>query len=260
MSAETQGSETEHLNATTSDEIYTWLRDQIVDGTLKVGDRIPSEMELCERWQTSRGTVRQALERLILLGIIIKVRGSGSFVSDASSRLLQDPLLLSILFKDQDLLELLLFRRTLDVGSARLCAENRNESDMIELNAIFNIMQEEKNGPRYAEADMAFHMTIAQGTRNAIHLRFYQMLQLVLKHQIQELNFVLGASTSLEDHHRILSAIEEQDATLAGYFMERHLNRTINELKAVRKQNGKEQIDTILRTGYHDEVFDLRPF
>jgi len=224
----------DQLNPSASDEIYVWLRDQIVSGALNVGDRIPSETELCERWKTSRGTVRQALERLILMGIITKVRGSGSFVSDASSRLLQDPLLLSILFKDQDLLELLLFRRTLDVGATKLCAESRSETDMAELRAIFAVMQEEKSGTRYAEADMAFHMAIAKGTHNAIHLRFYQMLQLVLKQQIQELNLVLGASTSLEDHRRILAAIEEQDALLAGYFMEKHLGRTIYELKAVR--------------------------
>lgn len=223
------------LNQTTSDEIYTWLRDRIVDGTLKVGDRIPSETELCERWQTSRGTVRQALERLILLGIITKIRGSGSFVSDTSSRLLQDPLLLAILFKDQDIVELLLFRRTLDVGSARLCAENRTPEDLTELYRVFDTMQEAQSGHRYAESDMAFHMAIALGTHNAIHTRFYQMLQIVLKKQIEELNLVLGSSTSLEDHRRILTAIEEQDVMLAGYYMEKHLNRTLQELKAARQ-------------------------
>lgn len=225
----------ERPGPSTSDEIYAWLRNEIVTGQLKVGDRIPSETELCERWQTSRGTVRQALERLILLGIITKVRGSGSYVA-SSSRLLEDPLLLLVLFRDHDLIELLQFRRTLDVGAARLCAEMRTEEDLTAMHQALADMQLVLDGPGYSEADMAFHVAIARGTHNAIHMRFYQMLQIVLKQHITDLNRVLGASSSLSDHKQIMGAIEEHDGVLAGYFMQKHLDRTLRELYAVRSR------------------------
>lgn len=228
----------ERAGQTTSDEIYAWLRDQIVAGTLRVGDRIPSETELCERWQTSRGTVRQALERLILLGIITKVRGSGSYVA-SSSRLLEDPLLLLVLFRDHDLTELLQFRRTLDVGAARLCAEMRTGEDLAAMHAALADMQTVLDGPGYSEADMVFHVAIARGTHNAIHMRFYTMLQIVLRQHITDLNRVLGASSSLSDHVQIMGAIEERDGVLAGYFMQKHLDRTLRELQAVRAHGEK---------------------
>ena len=61
-------------------QIYGHLQSQILDGTLKVGDKLPSERELGGIYNASRITVRQALERLVKDDLIVTVQGKGAYV------------------------------------------------------------------------------------------------------------------------------------------------------------------------------------
>jgi GntR family transcriptional regulator of arabinose operon len=65
------------------EKIYQSLLDQIQSGHLKKGERIPSEKELCDQFQVSRITSKKALEKLSLVGVVERIRGKGSFVSNA---------------------------------------------------------------------------------------------------------------------------------------------------------------------------------
>jgi GntR family transcriptional regulator len=62
-------------------QLYVILRDRIVSGEWKPGDMLPSETELIERYEISRITVRQALEKLVEEGLIYRRRGLGTFVA-----------------------------------------------------------------------------------------------------------------------------------------------------------------------------------
>ena len=64
-------------------QIATYLRILIQRGNLKKGSQLPTELELCRRFDCSRSTVRQALDTLVRDGIVSRVRGAGTFVSDA---------------------------------------------------------------------------------------------------------------------------------------------------------------------------------
>lgn len=57
--------------------------DRIADGTLRVGDRLPTEMEIAREFATSRATVQAAMSRLVYGGWIEKQAGRGTFVADA---------------------------------------------------------------------------------------------------------------------------------------------------------------------------------
>ena len=64
-------------------EILAALRADIVDGRVGIGERLPTEQELCLRFGASRYTVREALRRLQDLGLIVRRQGSGSVVTAA---------------------------------------------------------------------------------------------------------------------------------------------------------------------------------
>src|SRR4030095_12768320 len=61
------------------------LKRQIEDGALSPGEQLPSEAELCERFNVSRTVVREALGQLVIDGRIYKIKGKGAFVSERKS-------------------------------------------------------------------------------------------------------------------------------------------------------------------------------
>lgn len=68
-------------------QLKQWLVEQIDSGSLKPGDRVPTEQELCSRLSLSRGTVRVALSELISEGRLYLVRGRGTYVAHPSPQL-----------------------------------------------------------------------------------------------------------------------------------------------------------------------------
>jgi GntR family transcriptional regulator len=68
------------------EQISTWLREEIESGAYQVDERLPSENELCERFEVSRITVRRALQTLEADGFIYRRQGLGSFVADRRVR------------------------------------------------------------------------------------------------------------------------------------------------------------------------------
>ena len=71
------------------------LRKAIESGKLKAAERLPSEQELCNKYQVSRITVRKALDFLVNKGFIFREHGKGTFVSAATARLEQPPKVIS---------------------------------------------------------------------------------------------------------------------------------------------------------------------
>jgi len=64
-------------------QIMRNLKEQIVSGKLGPGDRLPSEAEQTRRFGVSRVVIRQALRILEEQGLIVRIKGKGTFVSDA---------------------------------------------------------------------------------------------------------------------------------------------------------------------------------
>lgn len=63
-------------------QLKTILLDEINDGTFKPGDIIPTEDELCNMFEISRTTVRQAIQELVAAGTVYRVKSKGTFVSE----------------------------------------------------------------------------------------------------------------------------------------------------------------------------------
>jgi GntR family transcriptional repressor for pyruvate dehydrogenase complex len=216
-----------------SDEIYLSIEAQLVNGELKTGDKLPSENELCRQWNTSRISVRQALERMVVLGILKKVRGGGTYVSEPDSSVSLSPLLAFAIFREESVEDILVFRSIVDVGSVKLCAVNRTDDNLEKLRYCLNDMQRccnLSNRTKFNEADLEFHMEIARGSKNPLNVKINEMLRHIVRKNQININDMLGASSSLQEHRNILAAIEEQDDELAMHFMRKHIQRTINEL------------------------------
>lgn len=156
-------------------QVEDQLRDAIKSGTLRSGDRLPSEITLASTFSVSRSTVREALRSLVSDGLIEKFSGSGggSFVRAL------DPRSVGTEFGRD--LEILLgtgapaFEEFSDVlgllggHCARVAAENHTESDLNILRKIIEQAEGLEDGdPKFAELDTEFYEAMFESSGNVV--------------------------------------------------------------------------------------------
>jgi GntR family transcriptional repressor for pyruvate dehydrogenase complex len=208
--------------------ILTQIRDLIVDGSLKPGERLPSEAMLAKQLDVTRGDVREALSRLELHGVVKTLPQSGTFVTDIGVRALSG-IISSMLNLDRDnIISLLNAREFLEEKTSALAAGACGKKDLEELGAIHGQFAEAlpKRDPG-TDIDMFFHLKIAEFAKNT-YLSYF--LSLIIP-QIFDISWKFGRiddgrfEKNIEEHFAILEAIRNGNAEEAALGMRRHLER-----------------------------------
>ena len=94
-----------------SEQVYQQLLGMILQGNYRTGDRIPSEIELTERFGCSRNTVRGAIKRLDALGMVESRQGGGTYIRSVSTNFALNLFIPAMLVGADDLMNLMSFRR-----------------------------------------------------------------------------------------------------------------------------------------------------
>lgn len=143
------------------------LRALIADGTLRPGDRLPSEGELCEQLGVSRGSLREAIRMLAALGVLETRHGSGSYVSDLNAGDLISSLSLTVgLLPLESILELYELRRALEAHAASLAAARIDDAALAQLDAIQLELEATDDDVEQSRLDHEFHRHIAEVAGN----------------------------------------------------------------------------------------------
>ncbi|MFK0240055.1 MULTISPECIES: FadR/GntR family transcriptional regulator [unclassified Microbacterium] len=138
------------------------LRALIADGTLRPGDRLPSEGELCERLGVSRGSLREAIRMLAALGVLDTRHGSGSYVSELRAADLIGSLSLTVgLLPMAGVLELTELRRVLEPHAAALAAARIDEQTVESLDRVLDEIESTTDFELQSRLDHEFHMAIS---------------------------------------------------------------------------------------------------
>ena len=210
------------------------IRRQILTGSLKGGDKIPTEREICEYHQVSRVVVREAISRLRHEGLLLSQQGKGVFVVAP-----EDSKFLSItdqsIDKVDDFRKLYEVRKILESGTAALAANYRNQTDIEMLeSSIEDMANPNINNESYVEADMAFHRAIARASSNIFLAHFISFVDSKLKESISialaKLNFRDTVEISAAEHKKILLCIKGRDANGAQLAMLEHLEKSSSRL------------------------------
>ncbi|MGH1455092.1 MAG: FadR/GntR family transcriptional regulator [Paracoccaceae bacterium] len=158
-----------------SAQIATALRQAIIDGTLLVDARLPSESELATQFNVSRPTVREALKRLAAQSLIRTQRGAtgGAFVNRLSyddargAQVTTSTLLLSM--NDVSFDTALQARYALERACAPLAAQNRTADQLADLRAeIHRQSQPGLSDETFCDSDTAFHRTLVESAANPV--------------------------------------------------------------------------------------------
>jgi len=210
------------------DQLYEQILDRIVTGAMVEGDKLPSESQLCEIYGVSRPVVREALSRLQADGVVVSRHGSGSFVQRRPNQAFS---LLAPIGDVADLMRCMEFRVALEGESAYLAAMRRTEADLDRMKRAFDdlervIASDEVGG----EADQAFHVAIAAAAQNRL---FVHAMGVFAEHTLRGIELARKLSlrrsarrlqTVQLEHHRILQAIEAEEADEARAAMRTHID------------------------------------
>lgn len=209
-----------------SARIAARLEREILAGKMPPGERLPSEEKLCQRFDASRTVIREAIQQLRGRGLLRTLKGSGTFIADPSLESLGTAIgTYSALAEDADFHELIDFRIVIESECARLSAAKSGERALTKVRAAFADMKAAV-GDRtaFAKADIAFHRAIAEGSGNRIYATLLGALE---KRCIEYAQAARGDDDwfdgVIEQHGRILEAVEAGHAADAFEAMRRHL-------------------------------------
>ena len=209
-----------------SAEVVSELEQEILDGSLVPGERLPSEEKLCERFGASRTVIREAIQQLRGRGLLRTLKGSGSYIADPSLDSLASALeAYTVLTPEDSFLHLIDLRILLETECARLAAHDAGEKALREIETHHAAMEVSRgNREQFSKEDIAFHMAIANASRNAIYATILSGLE---KRCIDYANTNRGDDNwydgVVDTHAQILGAIADGDADRASQSMRRHL-------------------------------------
>jgi GntR family transcriptional regulator, transcriptional repressor for pyruvate dehydrogenase complex len=217
----------------------TKLHDGVVEdmlalirqGEFKMGERLPTEPELSERFDVSRGTLRAAIQELVRLGYVEVHQGDGTYLRSPDNETLAQPfqaLLASEPFLASELLQL---RRLLEPEIARLAAKKCTKADA---DILRELLEEQRSrtakGETLAAQDLAFHHEIARIADNNLIRKILTMLHSLLK-DLRYQALLSDEAKTVRQHQKIAEAIIKRDSEKAKSEMMKHLESVENILK-----------------------------
>lgn len=213
-----------------SEQVFEQMKLQILDRKWVPGEKLPSETELGSIFCVSRVTIRQALQKLAVLGLIETRLGEGSFVREVDvGTQVKTALIPSAYLQHHSTEEVLDFRCAVEVETAGLAAQRASEQDILELKRLLaQQMEDEANRTpqSFADNDLAFHMTIAKSTGNSLIVATYEILGDILGSAMLHTVRSLGMNIGIPYHRKLVEAIEARDEHRAIVTMKEHMNTT----------------------------------
>lgn len=208
--------------------IVQQVEESIRKGELKAGDQLPPERELADQFGVSRTAVREAVKALREKGLVEAYPGRGTFITSDTSNTIR--LTLDRMIKAGQLegtLQLVEVREILEPEIAALAAARANDETLREMREAVSIMDKARQDPdAYIEADLDFHLALAEAAANPIILSLIDSIIGVLREQRMRIFKVEGGPQRGQYHHkRILEAVQNRDASGAREAMRAHLRQ-----------------------------------
>ena len=219
----------------THEQVLAQIEQKILDGELRVGERLPSERELAEALGVSRASIREALRALEVMGIIESHIGSGpesgSFVSGRSNEALGNLLRLHMALAQISLADLLDIRCQLEQINARRAAVRRTDEDLLHLESLIHSMRApDLSYEEFNELDTEFHVNIARASKNALASDLMQMLRDAVRHKMTAAfaglaDWRAAADKLIAEHEELLRAMRDSDPELAAEIAAGHIEK-----------------------------------
>ena len=207
------------------DHILAEIRHLIADGNLTVGDRLPTEHDLCQRFSASRNTVREAMRMLKAYGIVeVRPKIGATIIDERMSRAFD---LFSFNITEisrQTFDDIQGFRELIEIGSVLQIFDLVTEADLAEMHGLNDQMMQAPGVVEAAQCDLRFHTRLVAVIRNKAILDIYQVMTPVIVHIMQRGKTRRSfEGETFREHDAILHSIAARDVLAFQYLMRSHL-------------------------------------
>jgi len=211
------------------EQVLDRLRNYVVEGGLRAGDRLPPERDLAARLGVSRASVKQAIVVLEVQGLVEARHGGGTYLVRDS---LEVEPVEQLVERRRRLPDVLDAREALETKLAELAAERRTTEDIAELRAALGVMGEEiDEGADGVEGDRLFHAAVTAAAHSGILAEFMRSIaDQITESRHESLRQPGRPVRSLAQHMAIFEAIEAGQPRQAAAAMRRHV-RTVAKVR-----------------------------
>lgn len=240
-------------------QIAKQIRDMILNGELKIGDKLPAERALAQEFGTSRASIREAMSALEMLGIIECRSGQGNFIrADGSSGSIDGELLRALLM-GHDPYEIFEARLELEPNIAAMAASRATEEEkevlqkkLEELNGLSfkvhtGIRTIEEITEEYMECDRLFHLEIGKCAHNSVMYMVFSGVNLMMKEAhwrgMKRKSLLIEGNLHKYDqeHSAIFRAVYEGNEEAAREEMKRHIGILQREVFVIDENGSQEE-------------------
>lgn len=218
--------------------VIEYIKKKIAEHEIIPGDRLPAERKLSEILGVSRSHVREALQKLELYGIVKTYPQSGTVVSEFPKDQLDTMITDALKISQYDFSSLVYVRVILEIEACKLCAMNRTEEDLRDIERALVELEQKFDTPLRVEKDFAFHQAIAKGGHNPVIssllliitpdiLKFYQKYKVCAVPQ----------KTVHAEHRELLQIVRDKNCNGVKELVLRHLSNLISFAKSSAKND-----------------------
>lgn len=222
-------------------DLVQQIQEAIMDGRLKPGDRLPSQRELVDLFQTSRASIREALRVLEHKGLIeIKLGVSGgAVVKTPGTETISDVLTLLMQQQHVSFAHLAEFRRSIEGDMTALAAERATDDDRARLEDVLRqaevcLGQAEPIPYEFIRTDIRMHIALAEASGNPVFIAITRMIHETILGFYDR--FTFRRREVLEENYRdliaIVAAVKAGDADAARQLALDHVGRFHRHLQA----------------------------
>ena len=206
------------------------LLEIFTSGDIEPGTRLPPERQLASTLGVGRSAVREALAALEILGIVDVRPGSGTYLRGNASELLPQTLSWGLMLGEPKTLELIEVRGALEIYAARLAATRMTDEALARLGEHVERMRASLDDlPAFVEADLQFHLELANSIDNTVLLDLLQSIRSLLRVWVDRaVQDPEQANVAIEEHAAVHAAIATRDPDAAASAMAVHM-RTAGE-------------------------------
>ncbi len=211
------------------EQVIEKIKEMIVSGKLKKGDKLPPERELVDQLQASRASIREALKALQIIGLIESRQGGGNYIRESFEGSLFEPLSIMFSLQNSRPEEILELRKIIEVETAALAAKNINEEELIEIKRIIDQIKESYDEELNAKLDKELHYKIANASGNFLVVVILTAVSSLVDSFIKDarkliLTQIENREILIEHHENLYNALLEHNKGRAAEVMRKHLD------------------------------------